>query len=258
MTLNTASTAPASLPHLIASLVLAMSFAPLASFAQEAAPPAEAEEKEGRVQYQLVLPDEKTPERVKPEENNPFESALEINARNAPEDTEENRVRDVLAKLPVVGASLRPDGKMKVMLGDLMLEPGIDVPPVFQDQQVLLNVRNITPQFIELVWQEKEATGLPPKAMLIPINISPEVKYKLFGGQGATGRILRGNGTIMRNGQPMAAKPLNTAPVPDRQAPPSAPAVTPELPATPAPTSTAPGIESAVRMLFGNPVPAAK
>jgi hypothetical protein len=254
MTLKTAFPLPSRLTPLIASLVLVMSFAPLASFAQEAAP-AEGDEKEGRVQYQLVLPDEKTPERVKPEENNPFESALEANARNAPEDTEENRVRDVLARLPVVGASLRPDGKMKVMLGDLMLEPGIIVPPVFQDQQVQLNVRNITPQFIELAWQEKEATGLPPKVMLIPINISPEVKYKLFGGQGATGKIMRGGGMIMRNGQPMAAKPLNTDPIPDRQAPPSPPPATPEMPA---PAATAPGIESAVRMLFGNPVPAAK
>lgn len=255
MTLKAAFALPAPLTRLIAALVLAMSFAPLASFAQEAAPPPEGEEKEGRVQYQLVLPDEKTPERVKPEENNPFESAMEANARNAPEDTEENRVRDVLARLPVVGASLRPDGKMKVMLGDLMLEPGIIVPPVFQDQQVQLNVRNITPQFIELAWQEKEATGLPPKVMLIPINISPEVKYKLFGGQGATGKIMRGGGMIIKNGQPMAAKPVNTAPIPDRQAPPSSSPATPEMPA---PASTAPGIESAVRMLFGNPVPAAK
>ena len=257
MTLKTAFTLPARLLRLIAALVLAMSFAPLASFAQEA-PPVEGEEKEGRVQYQLVLPDEKTPERVKPEENNPFESALEANARNAPEDTEENRVRDVLAKLPVVGASLRPDGKMKVMLGDLMLEPGINVPPVFQDQQVQLNVRNITPQFIELAWQEKEATGLPPKVMLIPINISPEVKYKLFGGQGATGKIARGGGMLLKNGQPSSSQPLTKAAIPDRQAPPATPPAQPELPATPAPSSTAPGIESAVRMLFGNPVPAAK
>ena len=254
MTLKASFTLPARLPRLIAALVLAMSFAPPVSLAQEAVP-AEGEEKEGRVQYQLVLPDEKTPERVKPEENNPFESAFEANARNAPGDTEENRVRDVLAGLPVVGASLRPDGKMKVMLGDLMLEPGIIVPPVFQDQQVQLNVRNITPQFIELAWQEKEATGLPPKVMLIPINISPEVKYKLFGGQGATGKIMRGGGMIIKNGKPMAAEPLNKSPIPDRQGPPAA---APEQPAPPAPSSTAPGIESAVRMLFGNPVPAAK
>jgi hypothetical protein len=129
---------------------------------------------------------------------------------------------------------------------------------VFQDQQVQLNVRHITPQFIELTWQEKEATGLPPKGMLIPINISPEVKYKLFGGQGATGKIARGGGMLLKNGQPVPSQPLTKAPIPDRQAPPSSSPAPVEQPAMPAPSSTAPGIESAVRMLFGNPVPAAK
>ena len=209
------------------------------------------EDKEGRVQYQLVLPDEKTPERVKPEENNPFESAIEAASRNAPEDTEENRVRDVLARLPVVGASLSPDGKMKVMLGDIMLQPGQVVPQVFADQQVKLTVKNITLQSIELAWQEKEATGLPPKVMYIPINMSPEIKYKLLGGQGQTGRITR-SGSMQQNSA--APQPLASQPVPDRQAPPSA-ASTEAIPTSPAATPPSPAsIESSVRMLFGNPV----
>jgi hypothetical protein len=257
MTLPPPVSLPARLSRLIACCVLAMSFASTASWAQEAAP-AEGEEKEGRVQYQLVLPDEKSPERVRPEENNPFESAFEANARNAPEDTEENRVRNVRERLAVVGASVRPDGKMKVMLGDLMLEPGIVVPPVFQDQQARLHVKNITEKFIELVWEEKEPTGLPPKVMQIAINISPEVKYKLFGGQGATGKIMRGGGKLLKNGQPVPSQPLTKNTIPDRPAPPSSSPAAPDQPATPAPSSTAPGIESAVRMLFGNPVPAAK
>jgi len=156
------------LPKIAALLAFAIIALVRPAMAQEA--PVDEEGKEGRVQYQLVLPDEKTPERVKPEENNPFESALEAASRNAPEDTEENRVRDVLARLPVVGASVRPDGKIKVMLGDIMLQPGQTVPPVFPDQQVQLTVRNITMQFVELAWQEKEATGLPPKVMLIPTD----------------------------------------------------------------------------------------
>jgi hypothetical protein len=211
---------------------------------------------DGRVQYQLVLPEEKTPERVKPEENNPFESAVEAASRNAPEDTEENRVRDVLAKLQVVGACMRTDGKIKVMLGDIMLEPGQVVPPVFPDQQVQLNVRNITMQFIELAWQEREATGLPPKIMLIPINMTPEIKYKLFGGQGQTGRISRagpvqpGLASLRQPGQPIQDRepPAVETPPPATPAPPAASA-----PAPASPTS----IESAVRMLFGNPAGAA-
>lgn len=55
MTLKTAFTLPARLLRLIAALVLAMSFAPLASFAQEA-PPVEGEEKEGRVHTSSCCP----------------------------------------------------------------------------------------------------------------------------------------------------------------------------------------------------------
>ncbi|MBK8040698.1 MAG: hypothetical protein IPK22_26735 [Verrucomicrobiaceae bacterium] len=238
---------PFHLTRLASILLLLTTILLRPSQAQDAAMQ-EEEGKEGRVQYQLVLPDEKTPERVKPEENNPFESAIEAASRNAPEDTEENRVRDVLARLPVVGASIRPDGKMKVMLGDIMLQPGQVVPQVFADQQVRLTVKNITMQNIELAWEEKEATGLPPKVMLIAINMSPEIKYKLLGGQGQTGRITRPD-SIQKNST--APQPLASQPVPDRQAPPSsAPAETIPAATPPSPAS----IESSIRMLFGNPV----
>jgi hypothetical protein len=242
---------PFCIPHPKTAALLAFAIIALVrpAMAQEA--PVDEEGKEGRVQYQLVLPDEKTPERVKPEENNPFESALEAASRNGPEDTEENRVYNALARLPVVGAGVKPDGKIKVMLGDIMLQPGDIVPPIFPDQQVQLKVKNIAIDRIELAWEEKEATGLPPKIMTIPINMSPEIKYKLLGGQGQTGRITR-SGRMQRN--TTSPQPLANHPVPDRQAPQPAapaPAETPAAPPTaPGPTS----IESSIRMLFGNPV----
>jgi hypothetical protein len=147
--------------------------------AQEALP--EEGEKEKRVQYQLVLPEEKTPENVKPEENNPFESESETQNRLAPGDTEDNRVRDKLLKLQVVGTVRLPDGRMSVLLGNIKLEAGKTVPPVLPDQMVELKVKNITTEYIELAWQEKRATGLPPKLMVIPINISPKVRYQMLG-----------------------------------------------------------------------------
>jgi hypothetical protein len=138
-------------------------------------------EEEKRVQYQLVLPEEKTPESVKPEEHNPFESESEAQNRLAPGDTEENRVRDKLLKLPVVGTVRMPDGRMSVLLGNIKLETGKIVPPVLPEQLVELKVKSITTQYIELAWQEKRATGLPPKLMIIPINISPKVRYQMLG-----------------------------------------------------------------------------
>ncbi|MBE7495845.1 MAG: hypothetical protein HS117_12945 [Verrucomicrobiaceae bacterium] len=264
---------------LIASAVL---LGALVARAQDGTEEVEEDAKE-RVQYQLVLPDEKTPETVKPEEHNPFESETEAASRNSPGDTEENRVRDILMKLPVNGMSRKPDGRLRVLLGDIDLTVGDYVPQVLPDQLVALKVKSITSEYIELAWQEKQMVGLPPKIMLIPIDMAPSVTYRMKGGQGADApmtRIRRGGSGMMRNGQPVIAAPAGNpaasfstsapavpAAVPsmaatERSAPPSSvasPSVQPAVPSTPAApaaTSPNPAIESAVRMLFGNPTPA--
>ncbi len=196
------------LPGLIFTLMAA------SSHAQEAA----AEEEEKRVQYQLVLPEEKTPENVKPEEHNPFESENEALSRQAPGDTEENRVRDKLLKLPVVGTKRMADGRMRVLLGDIILETGHAVPPVLPDQMVELKVKNITPLYIELAWQEKRLTGLPPKIMTIPINISPQVRYQMFGQTEAESKNSKGPNAKMD--MPLRDPAANTAVAPQSTQPP--------------------------------------
>jgi hypothetical protein len=249
------------------------------------------EETEKRVQYQLVLPDEKTPENVKPEEHNPFESESEAQNRLAPGDTEENRVRDKLLKLPVVGVKRMEDGRMRVLLGNIILETGGTVPPVLPEQLVELRVKNITQQFIELAWQEKRATGLPPKLMIIPINISPKVRYQMLGQVDEQGKASSAvNATMdlplheIASGKPQA-QPATAAvsqpppppraefvdespilPEPARQAVREMPAQTASAqekpavaaPAASAPPRPAPAVESVVRMLFGTPAPAPK
>ena len=249
------------------------------------------EETEKRVQYQLVLPDEKTPENVKPEEHNPFESESEAQNRLAPGDTEENRVRDKLLKLPVVGVKRMEDGRMRVLLGNIILETGGTVPPVLPEQLVELRVKNITQQFIELAWQEKRATGLPPKLMIIPINISPKVRYQMLGQVDEQGKASSAvNATMdlplheIASGKP-PAQPATAAvsqpppppraefvdespilPEPARQAVREMPAQTASAqekpavaaPAASAPPRPAPAVESVVRMLFGTPAPAPK
>lgn len=162
--------------RLILTLVIGLTCVPALS-AQDA----DTEDAESRVQYQLILPEEKTPETVKPEEHNPFESESESQSRLAPGDTEENRVRDRLLKLPVVGTKRMENGGMRVLLGDLILETGKPVPAVLPGQLVELHVKNITAQHIELAWQEKRASGLPPKLMIIPIDIGPKINYQMPG-----------------------------------------------------------------------------
>jgi len=253
------------------------------------------EEGEKRVQYQLVLPDEKTPENVRPEEHNPFESESEAQNRLAPGDTEENRVRDKLLKLTVVGTVRMPDGRMSVLLGNIKLETGRVVPPVLPEQLVELRVKNITSEYIELAWQEKRATGLPPKLMIIPINIAPKVRYQMLGQTEEEGKSSKGaNATMdlpMRDlvaespqynpptalpvdePQPSRAELVLDDPIPNMPAPaqriftkPPAPKLeTPQPPApsqapaaAPATPPASPAVESVVRMLFGNPNPAPK
>lgn len=196
------------LPGLIFTLMSA------ASHAQEAS----GEEGEKRVQYQLVLPEEKTPENVKPEEHNPFESETEALSRKSTGDTEENRVRDKLLKLPVVGTKRMADGRMRVLLGDIILETGRVVPPVLPDQLVELKVKNITPMYIELAWQEKRLTGLPPKLMTIPINISPQVRYQMFGQTDAEAKDSKGANATME--LPLRDPVANTAAAPQSSPPP--------------------------------------
>lgn len=186
---------------------------------QEAA----GEEGGKRVQYQFVLPEEKTPESVKPEEHNPFESENEALTRQSPGDTEENRVRDKLLRLPVVGTKRMEDGRMRVLLGDIILETGSTVPPVLPEQLVELKVKNITTQYVELAWQEKRLTGLPPKLMIIPINISPKVRYQMLGQTDADAKIAKGPNATM-------ALPLRDIPPASAQNTPS-PAQTVEEPA---------------------------
>ncbi len=243
-------------------------------------------EEEKRVQYQLVLPEEKTPESVKPEEHNPFESESEAQNRLAPGDTEENRVRDKLLKLPVVGTVRMPDGRMSVLLGNIKLETGKIVPPVLPEQLVELKVKSITTQYIELAWQEKRATGLPPKLMIIPINISPKVRYQMLGQTDEDTKAGKATNATMdlplrqiakqEAAPPVALPVVENNPVQDllmdapvqkpaaatvTSAPPPATASQepkePEKPASSTPPPS-PAVESMVRMLFGNPTPAPK
>ncbi len=183
----------------------------------------EAAEGEGeadqRVQYQLVRPDEKTPETVKPEEHNPFESESEAQDRMTPGDTEENRVRDVLLRLKVAGTKRMSDGRMRVLLGNIILETGKPVPPVLPDQQVELKVKNITPEAIELAWQEKRATGLPPKLMIIPISTLPRVRYQMLGQVGEDGTEAKGGVNASMN-MPLRSHPPRQQTAPLTSAPP--------------------------------------
>jgi hypothetical protein len=217
---------------------------------------------EERVQYALILPEEKAPDLVKPEENNPFQSA-DDGDQGDNNSTEENQVRDLLLRMSVGGAASGLKG-MRVMLGGMRLEPGMDVPPVIPDQQVVLRVKSITPSAIELVWVEKKPTGLPPKLLVIPMDGTPTVRYRMPAGSSSGGS---GMGTLRRDGVSAfspappeekaeavaTVRPTEPGPAPVQTAPP--PPATATKPAPPPPNVPE---ASVLRMLFGNRPPEAK
>jgi hypothetical protein len=136
-----------------------------------------------KLDYALLYPDEKAPELVKAEEDNPFIALADLNAKEDTGSSEENVVKDRLLNMKVVGCVKRPQG-YRVQLGDLTLEEGMVVPPFLPDQSVHLRVNSISESDIEFVWLEKQRTGLPPRTLLMPIRMRPVVRQMLPGQRG--------------------------------------------------------------------------
>ncbi|MCA1963041.1 MAG: hypothetical protein LDL31_03735 [Prosthecobacter sp.] len=234
-----------SFSFLILALVLLQLF-DQAAYAQAVPDKSSDGQSPERVQYTLILPDEKTPETIRPEENNPFEAIGDKDTNEG--DTEENRVRSILQSMPAKGGGFGPQG-MRVMLGSMRLEAGQEVPPVLPDQEVVLKVKSITPTQIELVWVEKKPTGLPPKPFVIDVDVSPKVRVQLPAGTGTAasapvGLVKKEGMSAFNRAHEEETRPVETAaralPVEDapsvKSAPP--PANVPEA--------------SVLRMLFGN------
>lgn len=142
--------------------------------------PAEEENKDGKVQYALIMPEEKAPELVKPNEASPFGGLLDDKSKDTASG-EETKVGDMLRALPVVGKSSRNC----VLLGDIILRKGAFVPPIVPNQTVKLFVRDITPEQVDLVWVEKKPTGLNPRTLIIVTDVSPQVRQRLPGNRGS-------------------------------------------------------------------------
>lgn len=168
-------------------LLSALSFAATMRGLGEEDASADEETKEGKVQYVLILPQEKTPELVKPNEQNPFGGIADERDKQTVTG-EELKVAELLRSLPVVGRSRRG----WVLMGDIILRQGEKIPPVLPNQSVELQVLNISPDAVELMWVEKKPTGLLPRTLIIPIDVTPKVSARLPGQSGKTGEAAMG------------------------------------------------------------------
>lgn len=191
-------------------------YAGTAAHAQVAEAPAETKE---RIRYQLILPDEKAPEVVKPNEPNPFAKS-DANAIKAEEtSSEENRVKDILKALGVSGKKCDPVTGMvsSVMLGDMRLERGAILPPVIADQTVRLRVNSLSDTAIEMFWVEKNKRNMSltqRTPFIIPINLGPTVRTVAYRPvpQAATPDT-NGKGAVILLQNPGGAPPAEDPPV---------------------------------------------
>lgn len=168
------------------------------------AQPQKTNGKTAPIKFALIMPDDKTSEKVTDNERNPFSrnedanKGLVVKASN-----EENIIREQLLKLRVVGQSPGSRGGMRVMLGDMILSEDQVVPQVLPDQTLNLRVGSIREDAIELVWVEKKNTGMPPRTLTIPMDLRPKVRYQLQGQPVSDGKDAKGakTGTASRMGQ---------------------------------------------------------
>ena len=156
--------------------ILALSLAATASSL-----PAQQTEEKARIQYVLILPDEKIPEQVKPTEHCPFTKQLEIvKGNNA--DSEHNLIMNTLLTLKASGISTGADG-ITVMLGGLQLRTGMLVPNVIPNQTVKVRVNSITAQAIDFRWDDEKMVkrGLTAATFSTKLDLSPSITVMLRG-----------------------------------------------------------------------------
>jgi hypothetical protein len=126
--------------------------------------------------YALLLPSEKSSEAVKEEERNPFgKSDDDVHDVSGKSSNEETKIQEQLSRLHATGLSPGPAG-LRVLFGDMWLSKDDVMPPVVKDQTLALRVNEITRDSIQLVWLEKKFTGLPPRTLVIPVDLRATVR----------------------------------------------------------------------------------
>ncbi len=128
------------------------------------------------VKYALLLPSEKSSETVKDGERNPFGSSDDSMRDSGGKSTsEETKIQEQLSRLRATGISPGPNG-LRVLFGDMWLAKDDVVPAVIKDQTLALRVNEVSREAIQLMWMEKKFTGLPPRLLVLPVDLRATVR----------------------------------------------------------------------------------
>jgi len=129
-----------------------------------------------------LRPDEKRPLALRDGERNPYAKRGPEN-ETAPDENgnaEELRIRERLTQLRVTGRSNGRNG-LRVLLGDIILEEGVLLPPLLEDQSENLRVIELNDDTVVLGWLDIETNELTGKTMQVAYDLSPSVVYALHG-----------------------------------------------------------------------------
>lgn len=130
-----------------------------------------------------ILPSQKVPAPVHESDRNPFGTRIapsENQFGNFDSESEESRIRQIFSGLVVSGRVVGSNGRPRVLLGDLILAEGEEVPQVIENQTDVLRVTRIGDKEIELTWVDEQVVDQPRK-LPIKINLEPSVSFILPG-----------------------------------------------------------------------------
>ena len=129
-----------------------------------------------------ILPSQKIPATVDAGDRNPFATRTPTPNVTPGLDTEseESRIRQIFAGLRVTGRVPASKGIPRVLVGDLILKEGVELPQLIENQTDRLQVTRITDKEVEITWIDEEVAEQPRK-LLIPINLNPDVTVLLPG-----------------------------------------------------------------------------
>lgn len=129
-----------------------------------------------------LFPDGRQRAEVRPNERNPF--AQQIKVEEAPANpqegaSEEARLRRIFRAMKVGGVS--GGGNQKhVLLGSLIIKPGMVLPPILKNQSEMLRVLSVGDGSVVLAFVEKDP-AISARQIALPIGIQPEVTQMMFG-----------------------------------------------------------------------------
>ena len=134
-----------------------------------------------------MRPNEKRSLTLKSSERNPYakRAIQEGEDDEAEQSTEELSIRKKLRALSVTGASRSANG-LRLLMGDIQIERGIELPQLLKSQTQNLKVIDVAEKKIVLGWVDLETGQLTGKTMKIIYDLTPTVRYVLQGQVGNT------------------------------------------------------------------------